>query len=135
VLGWAIDVAPTTVRAVAEWLEGGRSLVEAEGVTLACETSRLETVYVENRDGRLVVSDRGETCRQLESDGWAYRRLALDAVRRLCAERGAVVVEVEEMWPHITVDPEAVHTVAHAVDVVAAAIEHVFAAAVIVPSE
>jgi hypothetical protein len=135
VLGWAIDEAPTAVRTVAEWLDRGRSLVEADGVMLVCETSRLETVYVEIRDGRLVVSDRGETCRQLETDEWPYRRLALDTVRRLCGERGAVLVEVEEMWPHITVDPGAVHTAAHAVAVVAAAIEHVFAAALIVASE
>jgi hypothetical protein len=135
VLGWAIDDAPAAVRAVAEWLDSGRSLVEAAGVMLVCETSQLETVYVENRDGRLLVSDRGETCRQLETEDWPYRRLPLDTVRRLCGERGAVLAEVEEMWPHITVDPATVDTVVRAVAVVAAATEHVFAAALIVSSD
>jgi hypothetical protein len=135
VLGWPLDHAPEAVRKVAEWLEGGRSLVEADGVMLVCDTTRLETVYVESRDGRLLVSDRGETCRQLESDEWPYRRLPPDLVRQLCEKRGAVLVEVEEMWPHITVDHEAVLGVARAVAVVGAAIEGVFAAALIVTTE
>jgi len=135
VLGWPLEYAPEAVRTVAEWLQSGRSLVEADGVMLVCDTTRLETVYVESRDGRLLVSDRGETCRRLESDEWPYRPLPPETVQRLCEQRGAVLIEVEEMWPHITVDPKAVHSVARAVGVIGAAIEGVFAAALIVSTE
>ncbi|MBV9197029.1 MAG: hypothetical protein JO168_23080 [Solirubrobacterales bacterium] len=85
-LGWPIDDASPALGKVVQWLSSALDLVGADTVMLRCDTAGGETVYVENRDGRLLVSDRGETCRYLEAGQWPYRKLEIETIRRL---RGA----------------------------------------------
>lgn len=104
-----------------------------EEIALRCESATYETVWVENRDGRLVISDRGETCQYLNSGDGAHRHLPLETIRQLCGEQRAELVDVPEMWPHITVPSGQRAPLAEAVAIVGRAIEHVFAAALKVP--
>lgn len=131
-LGWEIDAAHADRQRVARWLVDGQSLTGADDTAAICETARGETVFVEISAGRLVISDRGETCRYLEAGDGAHRPLSTETIRRLCEERDAQLVDVPEMWPHITVTAERAQTVAQAVALAGLAIEHVFAAALTV---
>lgn len=134
-LGWEIDAAHPDRQRAARWLADGQSLTGADGIAAMCETARGETVFIELRDGRLLISDRGQTCRYLEAGDWAHRPLSIERIRELCEEREAQLVDVPEMWPHITVTAERAQTPAQAVAVVGLAIEHVFAAALAVPAD
>lgn len=134
-LGWPIDAAHPERQRAARWLEDGRDLTGADGVAAMCETARGETVYVDVRDGRLLISDRGQTCRYLETGDGAHRPLGVERIRELCEERAAQLVDVPDMWPHITVAAERAQTPAQAVTLIGLAIEHVFAAALTVPAD
>jgi hypothetical protein len=118
-----------------QWLADGQSLTGADGIAAMCDTARGETVFVELRDGRLLISDRGQTSRFLEAGDSAHRPLSLARIRELCEERGAQLVDVPEMWPHITITVERAPPPAQAVALVGLAIEHVFAAALVVPAD
>ena len=95
---------------------------------MVCQIADGETVYVEVDGDRLIVSDRGDTCRYLEEGDGAHRRLDRDSVERALCHEGVVLMNVPDMWPHITVDPERVADVAAAVLLIGHAIEHVYAA-------
>lgn len=130
--GWPIADALPAVSSVVDWLSRGQVLVGADEVALMCDVAGGETVYVEIRDERVLISDRGETCRYLEAGDSAHRPLSADTIRRLCEERGAQLVDVPEMWPHII--PRGRPAVSEAAEIVGVAIEHVFAEALIVPT-
>ncbi len=132
-LGWSLPDAPGSILEAARWLARGRQLLGAEGLMALGEVARGEQVFLELRDERILLSDRGETCRYLEAGDAAHRRLEEADIRRLCRERGALLVAVEDMWPHITVSATEDVVLADAVRVIGEAIEHVFESAVDVP--
>ena len=128
-LGWRLNQAPEQVAAVAEWLDRGRHLTGAVAIVAECQTDVLEFVYVERRDDRLVVSDRGDTAKYFERGDELHRSLGSTAIREICETSGALLVDVEDRWPHITVDSSAVSGVTDAVRIVAHAMDGVADAA------
>jgi hypothetical protein len=123
--GWPLDGQDSeeTVR----WLRTGEALLGASQLIVRSEMANLETVYVEIREQRLVVSDRGETAEYLERGDSMHSVMSHAVIARVCRERGAYLVAVPDMWPHITVNTHEVATVANAIETVADAIDHVFA--------
>lgn len=88
---------------------------------------------METRDGeRLLVSDRGDTAKYLERGDHAHRPLDSTAIREICEGCGAELVDVEDMWPHITVDTSTVNSVATAIEAVARAMDRAIEAALII---
>jgi hypothetical protein len=132
-LGWRVDSAPDSVKEVARWLAAGTRLTGVVAISAECKTKELEFVYVERRDDRLVVSDRGETAKYLERGDEFHRPLDTSVIREICESSGATLVGVHEMWPHITIDTNEGREVADAVRIVAQAIDRVIAAALTVP--
>ena len=127
--GWSQATAAPSLKEVVQWLAVGERLTGAVAVIAECRTDLLEFVYIELRDGRLLISDRGETTRYLERGDDAHRQLDLPTIREVCERSGAKLVAVDDMWPHITVDSAQVTDVAEAVRLVAQAIDRVFDAA------
>jgi hypothetical protein len=59
-------------------------------LALRCDCENLETVYVVERSGELVVTDRGETFQYLDRSGdEAYSRIGVEAARMICHRHGA----------------------------------------------
>ncbi len=128
-LGWKLDGGPPSRADTLKLLVAAERMTGASQVVLRCEMPNLETVYVEVCDGRLVVSDRGDTCRYLEHGDDAHRVVGAEEIRQVCTRHGMCLVEPEDMWPHITPPADAQLSVEDAVAGVAEAVDAVFAMA------
>ena len=107
------------------------SAFNCHAVALRCDHSNLETVYVSLRDGALVVTDRGETFRYLETgDDAEYSTVSLSQARSIC-ERHGVEVRSDDPEAYATLEREVLEAtpVADVVARVAAAVDEVFALA------
>jgi len=114
-------------------LREASALVGCEDVSIRCWHALLEVVYVERREGDLVVTDRGETYQYLSrGDDSTYDMSLLDddSVREICGKHGVELDTSDpELFPrierHLSPDDDA----ASAVTAVAQAIDRVMAEA------
>jgi hypothetical protein len=131
--GWSVESALPDVLLTRAWLEDGMRRTHALRIVVECETEVLEFVYLELRDGRLLVSDRGDIAKFCETGDDFHRPLDTSTIRDICESAGAMLIPVREMWPHITVNSRRVHAVADAIRIVGRAMDRVMEAALIVP--
>jgi hypothetical protein len=99
-------------------------------LSLRCDCENLETVYVVDRSGQLVVTDRGDTFQYLDlSSDQTYGAMDVQLARAICHRHGA---ELDDHDPELY--PQVIRVVARgplrdAVDAVAGAIDELFSTA------
>ncbi len=98
------------------------------GLALRCDCANLETVYVLVRDGRVVVTDEGESFRYLtESGDDTYVEVAIDDVRQLCARHGVMLNDDDpDGYPEIQRELAEGELVRRAVDLVSGTLDALF---------
>jgi hypothetical protein len=96
-------------------------------LALRCDCENLETVYVVERAGELVVTDRGETFQYIDRSGdEAYSRIDVEVARMICRRHGAELDDRDvEAYPQVV--QEVGDTPVHAViEAVSAAVDRLF---------
>lgn len=100
-------------------------------LSLRCDCENLETVYVVERSGQLVVTDRGDTFQYLDlSSDQTYGAMDVQLARAICHRHGA---ELDDHDPELY--PQVIRVVAHrplrdTIDAVAGAIDELFSTAI-----
>lgn len=131
--GWSTGSAPDAVKSMWRHVTVLQELLAVASVRFECQTNDLEFVSIEERNGRILVSDRGDAMRFFSvpdantGKPSGTRVIAFEVAKEICERVGAELVLVEDMFAHITIDSrlisdprEAVRIVADAADRVAA---------------
>jgi ABC-type amino acid transport substrate-binding protein len=113
------------------FLQEGQRELGLEEMSLRCDCENLETVYVIDRAGELVVTDRGDSFQFLDREGDPlYAPIDVELARAICRRHG---VELDDRDPELY--PQVINVVAdqplrEAIDAVAAAVDEIFSTSI-----
>jgi hypothetical protein len=113
------------------FLQNAQRELGLDELSLRCDCKNLETVYVIDRAGDLVVTDRGDSFQFLDRAGDpTYAPVDIELARAICRRHGVELDDRDpELYPRVS-NVIADQSVLDAIDAVAAAVDELFSTSI-----